>query len=254
MRFMSILLLTFALGATMRWPVSAQEKQAPPKKETTAAAEADSEEELRQAIEGASGSEQQILINLEAYLKKFPNSSRRAEIERELYKLSLNLHDRNHAITYGEKLVAANARDLETLTTIVSLLRERKAEGDLPKALGYANQLAAQVETILTGDKPARVSVEQWADRKGRSLASVYLLRGQVYADLNQREKAEADLRKSYQFSRLAEAALALGELAEKHSAVDEAIDYYAQAFVLLIDASEEVDRTEVRRKIGRFF
>src|SRR5437870_640298 len=221
MRFMSILLLTFALGATMRWPVSAQEKQAPPKKETTAAAAADSEEELRQAIEGASGSEQQILINLEAYLKKFPNSNRRAEIERELYKLSLSLHDRDHAITYGEKLVAANARDLETLTAIVSLLRERKAEGDLTKALRYADQLVSQVETILAGDKPARLSAGQWADRKGRGLASVYVLRGQVYADLNQREKAEADLRKSYQFMRLAEAALALGELAEKRNAAD---------------------------------
>ncbi len=254
MRLASILLPTFALCVMICWPVSAQEKQAPPKKETGAAVETDSEDELRQAIERASGSEQQILLNLEAYLKKFPDSRRRAEIERELYKLSLGLHDRNHAITYGEKLVAADARDLETLTTLVSLLRERKAEGDLPKALRYAEPLVSQIETILTGDKPARLSAGQWADRKGRSLASVYLLRGQVYADLNQRERAEADLRKSYRSSPLAEAALALGELAEKRHAADEAIDYYAQAFVLSIDATEEVDRTVVRRKLGQLY
>lgn len=254
MKLMSILVLAFALCVIVSLPVSAQDKQAPPKKATGADVETDSEDELRQAIERAGGSEQQILINLEAYLKKFPNSMRRAEIERELYKLSLGLRDRDHAITYGEKLVAANARDLETLTTLVSLLRDRKAESDLPKALRYADQLASQVETILAGDKPARLSAGQWADRKGRSLASVYLLRGQVYADLKEREKAEADLRKSYQLWRLAEAALALGELAEKRNAAEEAIDFYAQAFVLSIDASEEVERTEVRRKLGKLY
>jgi thiol-disulfide isomerase/thioredoxin len=226
-------------------PVSAQEKDPPP---------ALPDAELRRAIESAGGNEQQILINLEAYLKKFPNSGNREAIEHELYKLSLELHDRDHAITYGEKLVAADARDLETLTTLVSLLRERKAEGDLTKALRYADQLVSQVEAIRTGGKPARLSVAQWAERTGRGLASVYLLRGQVYADLDQREKAETDLRKSDQSSRLAATALALGELAEKRHAADEAIDYYAQAFTLSIESSDGVDRGAVRRKLGQLY
>jgi thiol-disulfide isomerase/thioredoxin len=254
MRSKYVLLLVLALCLIIGLQASAQEKQTSPKPKAEAAEETDSDEELRRAIEGAGGSEKQILINLDAYLKKFPNSRRRIEIERELYKLSLELRDRDRAITYAEKLVSANARDLETLTALVSLLRERKAEGDLTKALRYADQLIEQVEAILAGDKPARLNAAQWADRKGRGLASVYLLRGQVYADLSNREKAEADLRKSYQSSRLAATALALGELAEKRNAASEAIDYYAQAFALSIEGSEGVDRKEVRRKLGQLY
>jgi thiol-disulfide isomerase/thioredoxin len=249
----------------MLWPIiilclalcplaAAQDKPATARPKAEAEAEPDAEAELRRAIESAAGQQPQILENLDAYLKKFPDSRHRAEIERTVYQLSIELRDRNRAIAYGEKLVAANERDLETLTTLVSLLRERKAEGDLPKALRYANQLVEQVEAILAGKKPDRLSLEQWTDRKDRGLASVYLLRGQVQADLGQREKAEADLRRSYQSSRLAAAALALAELAEKRGTADEAIDYYAQAFALSMEASEGVDRGEVRQRLGKLY
>ncbi len=65
-------------------------------------------------------------------------------------------------------------------------------------------------------------------DRFGLSAAR------RVHADLGADDKARADLTKSYQAARLADAAIALGELAEKSRAIDEAIDYYLQAFMHL--------------------
>jgi thiol-disulfide isomerase/thioredoxin len=251
---LTILWLTLALALTLSVPANAQDQTPAKKSDAVKADEPDAERELQLAIERSGGSPQRVMENLDAYLKKFPDSPRRAAIERELFKISLEQRDRNRAITYAERLVAHNERDLETLTTLVSLLRERRGEGDLTKALSYADQLVKQVETILAGNKPARMSQAQWADRKGRSLASVYLLRGQVQADLNQNDKAQTELLKSYQSARLAPAALALAELAEKRKAVDEAIDYYTQAFVLAIDARDGVDRDEVRRKLGKLY
>jgi len=248
----TVILSGLALSLATCLPAAAQDK--PPSNQAPAAAsEQDSERELQQSIQSA-GSSQQVVENLETYLKKYPNSQRRTEIEREIYKLSLDLRDHNRAITYAEKMVAANERDLETLTTLISFLRERRGEGDLLKALRYADQLVAQVETILSGPKPVRLNAEQWKDRKGRSLASVYLLRGKVQADLNNHEKAEADLRKSYQATRLAGAAIGLAELAEKRKAMDEAIAYYAQAFVLSVYENEGATRNEVRRKLGQLY
>ena len=78
----------------------------------------DSDEDLRRAIQSSEGSETQIVANLEGYLKKYPNSDHREEIEGELYKLSMKLRDRNRAITYGERLALSDEDNIDVLTDI----------------------------------------------------------------------------------------------------------------------------------------
>jgi thiol-disulfide isomerase/thioredoxin len=215
----------------------------------------DSEDDLRRAIESSGGSETRIVENLEDYLKKYPNSERREEIERELYKLSMKLRDRNRAIIYAEKLVARDEDNVEALTNLISMLRERKAEADSTKALAYADALVKRFERIITDSpKPKRISSAQWQDRKEQGIASVYLLRGKVHADLGADDKARSDLTKSYQAARLAETAVALGELAEKRKDVDEAIDYYLQAFAVSLNTDDRTDLKSLRRKLGQLY
>jgi thiol-disulfide isomerase/thioredoxin len=215
----------------------------------------DSEDELRRAIESSGGSETQIVANLEGYLKKYPNSERREEIEKELYKLSMKLRDRNRAIIYAEKLVAGDEDDIEALTNLITMLRERKAEADSAKALAYADSLVKRFERIINDSpKPKRVSPAQWQDRKEQGIASVYLLRGKIHADMDADDKARADLTKSYQAARLAETAVALGELAERRKNVDEAIDYYLQAFAISLNTDARIDLKSLRRKVGQLY
>src|SRR5262249_6849266 len=129
----------------------------------------DSEDDLRRAIESSGGSETQIIENLEGYLKKYPKSERHGEIEQELYKLSMKLRDRNRAIIYAEKLVISDEDNIDALTNLITMLRERKAEADSSKALAYADELIKRFERIIsTSLKPSRVSSAQWQDRKDR--------------------------------------------------------------------------------------
>jgi thiol-disulfide isomerase/thioredoxin len=216
----------------------------------------DSDEDLRLAIESSGGSEAQIIANLEGYLKKYPNSERQDDILGELYKLSLKLRDRDRAIIYAEKLAISDKDDMEGLTSLIRMLRERKAEGDLTRAVDYAEELIKRFERIIsTRVKPARVSSAQWQDRKDRGIAAVYLLRGRAHADLGNDDKARADLAKSYQLAPMADAALALGELAEKRKGIDEAIDYYLQAFAISLNTTDDgIDLKSLRRKIGQIY
>jgi thiol-disulfide isomerase/thioredoxin len=215
----------------------------------------DSEDDLRRAIESSGGSETQIIVNLESYLKKYPNSERQGEIEREIYNLSVKLRDRNRAILYAEKIVTGDEDNIDALTTLITILRERKAEGDSTKALAYADELVKRFERIIGASrKPARVSSARWQDRKDRGIASVYLLRGRSHADLGASDKARADLTKSYQAARLAGTAIALGDLAEKRKDIDEAIDYYLQAFAISLNTDDETDLKALRRKIGQLY
>jgi thiol-disulfide isomerase/thioredoxin len=145
--------------------------------------------------------------------------------------------------------------NIDALTNLITMLRERKVEADSTKALAYADELIKRFERIIsTSAKPARISSAQWQDRKDRGVASVYLLRGKVQADLGADDKARADLTKSYQATRMADTAVALGELAEKSNAVDEAIDYYLQAFAISLNTNNEIDLKSLRRKLGQIY
>jgi thiol-disulfide isomerase/thioredoxin/Tfp pilus assembly protein PilF len=214
----------------------------------------DSDAELQRAIQSASGGEAQLVEGLEAYLGKYPQSRRRAEIEREIFRLSLKTRDRARTLSYGERMLNGTARDAETLTTLIRVLRERRGEGDLAKALEYADRLVERIEASLSAGKPGRLSQAQWNDRKERSRASVYLLRGQVRADLGDEAKASDDLRRSLKAEPLAEAALALAALAERRQASDEAFQHYLRALVISFDTGEEIDRMEVRRKLSQLY
>jgi thiol-disulfide isomerase/thioredoxin len=214
---------------------------------------ADADEELRRAIQSSGGSETQLVTILEEFLKKYPMNGRRAEIEGEIYKLAVKLRDRNRAIVYGEKLVTSNEDNIEALTSLVTMLRERRGEGDLPKALQYADQLVKQFETLMnTAVKPKRISAARWQERKEQGIASIYLLRGKVQADLGSDDKAAADLQKSYKAHKLAGAAVTLAELAERRKNLDDAIDYYTQAFVIALNTDEEIQMKMVRAKLSQ--
>jgi len=215
----------------------------------------DSDEDLRRAIQSSEGSETQIVANLEGYLKKYPNSDHREEIEGELYKLSMKLRDRNRAITYGERLALSDEDNIDVLTNLVTMLRERKTEADLKKAVSYADILVKRFEHLVsTRPKPKRISAAQWQDHKEQGIASVYLLRGKVYAELGADDKSRADLMKSYKSARLAGTAVALGELSEKRRNIDEAIDYYLQGFAISLNTDEKLDLKSLRRKIGQLY
>jgi thiol-disulfide isomerase/thioredoxin len=213
------------------------------------------EEELRRAIESSAGSETQLVVNLENYIKKYPYHERRTDIEGEIYRLSNKLRDHSRTISYAEKMLEANPANIEVLTALVTTLRDRRAEGDLVKALARADQLVKEFDKLLANSaKPRRISQAQWEDRKQHGQASVYLLRGRVHTDLGKLDKAQADLLKSFKAARLAGTAVALGELAEKRKHNDEAIDYYAQGLMAALAAKEEIDQKAVRRKLGQLY
>ncbi len=249
---MKFTILLFAL-ALFTIPALAQTKEG--EKPPAAAQASDSDEELRRLIQSTGGNEPQIILNLESYLKKYPNSARREEIETQIYQLAVKLRDRNRAILYAEKKVAGDAENIEALTNLVGLLRERKGDGDKEKALQYADQLVKAFEALVTNSrKPLRISAARWQDRKEQGIASVYLLRGKVLADLGNDDKAQADLQRSYKSARLAATAVTLGEIAERRKNLDEAIDYYAQGFVIALRTNEDIELKPIRRKLTQLY
>jgi thiol-disulfide isomerase/thioredoxin len=143
--------------------------------------------------------------------------------------------------------------DIDALTNLVTMLRERKGTGDLPKALTYADMLMKEVEQLVgRAGRPGRYSQAQWDDRKNKSVASVFLLRARVQADLNNDAAAKSDAAKAHELAKLAAAAAVLGELAERRKAIDEALEQYLRAFALALTGEDDIDRKAVRAKLSQ--
>lgn len=236
---------------------SAQTDPVPPPSQEEKAKQppVDSDEELRRSIQTAGGSEDLIIVNLEDYLKKYPRSSRRAEIEEEIYKLATKTRDRDRTITYAEKQLDRTPDGIDLLTTIVSTLQARKAPGDLNRALDYSERLVKQFENLVqVSRKPGRLSTAQWQNQKDQGRASVYLVRGRVLVELGQLERGRNDLRKSFDLEPLAGAALALSEIAEKQLRRDEALNYALQAFVITLAGDEEGEIKAIRQRLSSLY
>jgi len=220
--------------------------------------ETDSEEALRTMIRNSGGSEEMIIRGLEEYLVKYPRSVRRGEIEEQIYQLAIKGRDRDRTISYGEKLVLnpdAEPGRIDLLTTLVSTLRARREKGDLQRALQYAEQLVTEFEKLIADSKkPGRLSRVQWQEQKSQGLASIYLVRGRVLADLDQLDRAAADLRRSYKLYPLAGTALSLSEINEKQQRPDEALKFSVLAFVLAYSGDEQMDIRAIRRRMGALY
>ena len=257
-RYLRFLILITLLAATGSVSLAQDETPRKDSEVKTDLPETDSEEVLRALIRNSGGSEEMIVRSLEEYLVKYPRSTRRLEIEEQIYQLAVKTRDRDRTISYGEKIAAtptAETGRIDLLTTLVSTLRARHATGDITRALQYAEQLVVEFEQLVAGSqKPGRLSRLQWQEQKDQGLASVYLVRGRVLAELDQLDRAGSDLRRSYDLYPLAGAALSLSEINEKKQRLDEALKYSVLAFVLANSGEEQIDLTAVRRRMGTLY
>ncbi len=254
----ALFISTFDVFAQERLERPTIRKSAPPppqQKTAEAPAQSSEEQDLKQAIQSSGGSEQIIMDNLDGFLLKHPTSKHKDEIETELFKLATKLQNRDRAIVYGEKILTSDVANIEILTAMVTNLRSRKGEGDLAKALVFGDRLVKSLEDIFTTrTKPMKVSPALWERQKGNAFAAIHLLRGQLHNDLGNLEKAEADFLKSYKQSPMAAAVAGLAGIAEKRKNTEQAIDFYAQAFVRSMDSEEGVDRADLRKKLGQLY
>ncbi len=216
----------------------------------------DSDEDLRRLIQQAGGSETQLITSLEGYLRRWPRTQRRSEIEEEIYKLAVKVRDRDRILSYGPQQIEQNPESVDVLGEMVTALRERRQSGDLERARGYAEQLVREFESLLAArPKPRRLSQAQWEEQKQQGRASVYLTRGRVYADLGEDEKAKRDLLQSAQLAPLAITFLALAEVAERRKTpppdADEVLGYLRQSLLYgLIEGAEDIDLPSVRHRL----
>jgi thiol-disulfide isomerase/thioredoxin len=207
--------------------------------------------DLRKAIDEAANDRAALVKNLEAFLKKYPESSQRLQIYRALVEASLQLRDFSRAMDYSERMVALNPDDVSNEVLTIQLLERY---GDVPgyrRALFYASRVIEYVDKSSPSEKSPRVSPEDWAAGKKRDKSSLLIVRARLYLKLGDTTNAQKDFETSYAMQPTANAAEQLGEIAELKKDFNSAILEYARAFNLTDGTNGAPSRAELRKKIG---
>lgn len=209
------------------------------------------EEELQLALTEAGSDRAALVRNLEGFLGKHPEYPNRTPIYRALVEASIQLHDNSRAADYAERMVALNPSDISILLLAIELLERNDNEAAFRRAVSYSTRVLDLVERIPSSERSPRVSAEQWELQKKSDLANTYFLRGDLYLKLKDYASARKDLETSYAAFPTAGAAQRLGEAAELQNDLDSAILEYARAFALAEGKNGNINREEIRKKIG---
>lgn len=209
------------------------------------------QQELQTAINGAANDRAALVKNLEAFLKKYPQSSHRPQIYRALVESSLQLRDFSRAVDYSERLLSLNPEDISNAVLAIQLLDRY---GDLPgyrRAVFYCSRVMEYVQHTPQTEKSPRVSQEDWEVSKKRDRSSLLQIRGDLYQKLNDLPDAQKDFEASYALLPSPAAAERLGALAERNKDPNTAIQQYARAFALSDGTDGASSRADLRKKIG---
>jgi len=206
---------------------------------------------LHQAIQ-SSGSDRAALVkHLEGFLANYPDYPNRTQIYRALVEAFLHLQDNARAADYAERMVALNPSDISILILAIQLLEQQDNEAGLKRAVSYSTSLIEAVRRTSADQRSPRVSADQWELEKKENLANTYFLRGDLSLKLKDFAAAGKDLQESYETIPNAGAAAKLGEIAELQKELNLAILQYGRAFALAEGKDRDINRTEIRKKMG---
>ncbi len=211
----------------------------------------DPEAELKATIEDAGNDRAAFVRNLEAYLKRFPDTPRKAEIYRALIDANLQLREPAKALDAAERAIAADPQDTSTMMVAANLLEEQGGDAPLLRAIGYITRVYDRIEKTPVEDKPARDSEAEFHAQQKAAEMTLLLMRGKIAIGTPRLRCRHRDLQASYKLKANPAAALQLGEIAELQKKTDLAIEQYLIAFVLPSLEGASVDRADVRKKLG---
>jgi thiol-disulfide isomerase/thioredoxin len=247
----ALTLLCQAEGFAQEKPNAPPPTKAQPKQNAATEEQVTEQLDLRKAIDDAANDRAALVKNLEAFLKKYPESQQRPQIFRALVEASLQLRDFPRAMDYSERMVSLNPEDVSNMALTIQLLERY---GDVPgyrRAVFYCSRVLDYLDHATMNDKSPRVSPEDWAAARRRDKSSILLARGRLYVKLGDTANAQKDFAASYALAPSARAAEHLGEIAELKKDFNEAILQYSRAFSLTDGANGSPSRAELRKKIG---
>jgi thiol-disulfide isomerase/thioredoxin len=188
------------------------------------------------AVQQASGGPLDFTRAFEEFLKKHPQSSRREQIVRALFRASKDRKDQLRVALYGEELLKKDPDDISLLEPVGEALNTMED----PKASTRALDLGQRLERDLKQNGEAAAAQGETPHEKGkrlfehaRMLSAAYTIQADALGTLGKLDQATAMAAKAFDALPSADAARCLGRWNAKQGHFDAAVIAYAEAFAI---------------------
>ncbi|PYT32400.1 MAG: hypothetical protein DMG57_02040 [Acidobacteria bacterium] len=210
--------------------------------------------DLNAALAEAGSSQVDFIRALENHLAKYPDSTKRPEIERALVKASIESKDEKRIVLYGEHVLDREAGDPQILDRVTRALLSNESKESAERALKYAKRYEEQVAGLRKQPPVGHFSKADWLMELDRGVARALVLEARATGNLGKYEDALALARKSYQEYPTAEGTREIAKWLVKLGRDEEAITRYADAFTISDSRNTDSARTQDRIRMGDLY
>ena len=225
-----------------------------PAQENPAQQEAQS---LQQALSEAGNSPVEFVRALEGHLKQYPDSPRRAELERALVKTAIDLNDDARVIQFGARVLAQDPDNLQFLEHFSTALLRKGDQAGAERALEHIRHFGQLIQTTYKDDKFVPGGGRDVAKRKDdfdRGLARARLLEARAQGLLGHPEEAIRLAQASYAVYPNVEAAREAARWLSATGKDKEAIQYLADAFSIAALRSADQEAANDRARMSELY
>ncbi len=212
------------------------------------------EEQLRRVVSDAGTSPVDFVRALEAHLARYPDSPRKADLERALTKAAIDAKDNRRIVLYGERVLERGDNDAQILERVSRALLAADDKESAEKALRYSRRLeqavrAAGKEEVARGRERARRREDL-----DRVLARALVFQARATGNLGKPEEAVALARRSWDSLPTAEAAREAARWLARSDKEEEAVRSLAEAFTIADAAATDAQRALDRGRMGELY
>jgi thiol-disulfide isomerase/thioredoxin len=206
------------------------------------------EEELSAALSEIGSSPVEFLRVVEKHVTKYPNSPRRAELERAAVRAAIEVRDERRTILFGERVLARDKDDTQILERVTRALLNSPDKDRAARALKYARHMAEVVHAMRAGAKP------EWIEEIDLAEGRALVFAARALSNLGRAEESLPLARQGFEIFPSAEAAREVARSFEKAGKIQEAVVWMANAFTIPDTRSGDADRTRDRVKMGELY
>jgi thiol-disulfide isomerase/thioredoxin len=224
------------------------------------AAQALSQEEqmsLQKSIGEAGNSPTEFIRAIENHLKQYPNSPKRADLERALVKSAIELNDDARLMQFGESVLSRDPNNMQVLEHVTTAWLHQGDKAGAQRALDHARHFADLLQLTYQNDKfepgggPAELKRKEDFDR-GRARA--LLLEARANGLLGHHHDATELAQSSYAIFPSVEAAREAARWLTAEGKDQDALQYLANAFTIAGLRSADADGAADRARMSELY
>jgi thiol-disulfide isomerase/thioredoxin len=213
--------------------------------------------DLQQSINESANSPKELELAIENHLKKYPHSSRRAELENALVKTAIQVDDDPRLLEFGESVLARDPNNMLLLEHLTTALIREADKADAQRALDHARHLEDLVAAMYQNDKFEPGGGPQEVKRRDdfdRQRARTLVLEARANGILGHSSDAIQEAEASYKVYASVEAAREAARWLAETGKNAEALQYLADGFGIGALHSSDPDVASDRARMAELY